>query len=383
MRIVQFANFYTSRSGGLRTCVDEVGRRYGELGHQRVLVVPGGRDLDQQTPAGRRIAVRGPVLPGTGGYRVVVARRRVLGLLEELRPDILEVNDKISLGWLSPWAQARGIPLLLFSHERTDAALAAATPGWLPTAPAAAWSTRRIEQLVRRVVVGSRYAAAEFDRSPGLDTRIVPLGVDLETFRPTLLPRPRSRRAAQLVLVGRLAREKQPEHAVAALRVLVDRRVPVGLLVIGDGPRRRALERAATGLPVRFLGHVPDRRSIAHLVAAADVLIAPGPVETFGLAVLESLACGTPVVVPAAGATPELVAGSGCGEVCDSTPTGLADGVLRMLDRPAAERRDAARARAENYPWSATVAGLLAAHTAAGSGGVGVAASVSRHRRPG
>jgi alpha-1,6-mannosyltransferase len=80
--------------------------------------------------------------------------------------------------------------------------------------------------------------------------------------------------------------------------------------------------------------------------------------------VLESLACGTPAVVPAAGATPELVAGAG-GEVCEGTPAGLADGVLRLLDRPAAERRASARARAEDFPWSATVAGLLAAHTAA------------------
>ena len=365
MRIVQLANFYMPRSGGLRTCLDEVGRRYGELGHERVLLVPGDHDLDQHTPAGRRISVRSPVLPSTGGYRVLVARRRVLDLIDQLRPDALEVSDKIVLGWLAPWARQHGVPLLLFSHERTDAALAAATPRWLPTAPASVWCTRRISRLVGDVVVASRYAAAEFDGRPGVRTQIVPLGVDLDMFRPDRERRVHPGQTVQLAVVGRLSREKRTGSAIGAIRILADRGTPATLVVIGDGPRRRSLERAAAGLPVRFLGHLPDRRAVARLVAGADVVLAPGPVETFGLAVLESLACGTPVVVPAAGAAPELVAGSGGGVVTDGTATGMAEGVLELLHRPAGQRRDAARARAETYPWSATVAGLLAAHTAA------------------
>ena len=366
MRIVQLANFYTPRSGGLRTCLDEVGRRYGELGHQRVLVVPGNRDLDERTPAGRRIEIRSPVLPGVGGYRVLIARSRVLSLLDGLRPDALEVSDKISLGWLVPWARARDVPLLLFSHERTDAALASGLPGWMPMAPVSGPITRRICRLVNRVVVASQYAAAEFAGTTGIDTRIVPLGVDLDVFRPSRVPRAAARQVVQLATVSRLSREKRPENAVAALRILVAGGVRAELLVIGDGPRRRALERAAVGLPVRFVGHVPDPRSVARLLGEADVLVAPGPIETFGLAVLESLACGTPVVVPAAGATPELVAGSACGVITDGTAAGLASGVHALLDRPVAERRENARRQAEKYPWSATVTGLLAAHTAGG-----------------
>jgi alpha-1,6-mannosyltransferase len=369
VRIVQLANFYTPTSGGLRTCLDELGRRYGLLGHERVLIVPGGADADDMTPAGRRVSLRSPAVPGGAGYRVLTRRRRVLAMLDRLRPDMLELSDKLSLGWLAPWAASRGVPMLLFSHERIDAVLAPRLPDWFPLQPVADQVNRRLTRLADRVVVSSRFARAEYERVGASDLRLVPLGVDLDEFRPAASPRPGGERTVLLVTVGRLSKEKQPGRAIEALRALRSAGVPAGLLVLGDGPMRTVLERSANGLPVRFLGHVPDRRGVAHLVAAADVAVAPCAVETFGLAVLEALACGTPVVVPDGGAARELVGGAGSGVVTDGTAAGLADGVRALLDVPRPDRRAAARARAEQYPWSATVAGLLAAHglTQAGS----------------
>jgi alpha-1,6-mannosyltransferase len=375
MRIVQIANFYTPVSGGLRTSLDEIGRRYGELGHERVLLVPGPRDSDEITPAGRRVTVRSPELPGRGGYRVLAHRSRVLDRLDRLRPDVLEVSDKIVLGWVSGWAAERGVPALLFSHERIDAILSGWLPAWLPLEPAVDRVNRRLVRLADRVVVTSRFAREEFDRVGAGDVRLVPLGVDLDLFRPADSPMGRRGRSVQLITVGRLSREKRPELAIDTLRVLHRSGVAAGLLVVGDGPIRAALRRHAGDLPIRFLGHVPDRRGLSRLLAAADVAVAPCPVETFGLAVLEAMACGTPVVVPDAGAAHELLGRRGSGVVTDGSADGLAAGVQALLDVPPGERRQAARARAEDFPWSATVTALLAAHGAAAPVPAGLAAA--------
>ena len=77
-------------------------------------------------------------------------------------------------------------------------------------------------------------------------------------------------------------------------------------MVAGDGPLRPRLERRAAraGLPVTFAGFLSGRADLAALLASADVALAPGPAETFGLAALEALACGTPVVVSAESACP-------------------------------------------------------------------------------
>jgi hypothetical protein len=72
MRIVRLANFITPYSGGLRTALLELGAGYAAAGHEPVLVMPGAADDDEQTPQGRVITLRGPVLPLSGGYRLLL-----------------------------------------------------------------------------------------------------------------------------------------------------------------------------------------------------------------------------------------------------------------------------------------------------------------------
>lgn len=96
-------------------------------------------------------------------------------------------------------------------------------------------------------------------------------------------------------------------------------------------------------------------------LGTADVALAPAPAETFGLAALEALACGTPVVAHAGAAPAEVIAQHpGSGEVAAGVPGAFADSVLRLAATPRGVRRDGARAAAENYPWSATISAALA-----------------------
>ena len=120
------------------------------------------------------------------------------------------------------------------------------------------------------------------------------------------------------------------------------------------------LERAARrrSLPVRFTGFVTDPAALAALLASADVVLAPGPVETFGLAALEALACGTPVVVSADSALPEVAGSAGIAVGGED----FADGVRQVLDRAPAERRATARARAREFGWRDSVAAILTVH---------------------
>src|SRR5207237_5202423 len=98
VRIVQLANFYTPVSGGLRTCLEQTGAGYLSAGHERVLLVPGLADRDEQTTVGRRLTVQSPRLPGSGGYRVLTHRTRRCALLYEVRPDVLGVSDTLCIG---------------------------------------------------------------------------------------------------------------------------------------------------------------------------------------------------------------------------------------------------------------------------------------------
>ncbi len=364
MRIVRLANFVAPRSGGLRTCLAELGAGYLAAGHEPVLIIPGERDSDQPTAQGRVITMRAPRVPFAGGYRVLWRRRRLARLLTRLRPDVLEVSDRTTLRWTGGWAREHGVPAVMVSHESVTAllkGLGLAGLGGVGRAVADELN-RRTARAYQRVICTTSWAGAEFERIGAGNLVRVPLGVDLATFAPRAAGSAQVRAQGQILLVhcGRLSAEKKPQRSLTTLATLRASGLPVRLVVAGDGPLRPRLERRAAhaGLPVTFAGFLPGRADLAALLASADVVLAPGPAETFGLAALEALACGTPVVVSAESALPEVA-----GEAGVSVPgEDLAAGVRAVLARPERARRATARARAEQNDWATAVRGFLAVH---------------------
>lgn len=365
MRIVRLANFVTARSGGLRTALRELGAGYLAAGHSPVLVIPGAKYDDVETEQGRVITLPGPEVPRLGGYRVLLDRGRVADTLRRLRPDYVEVSDRTTLRWVGRWARRHGVPSMMVSHESIEGLLRLFGGG------STRWVADRLNARSAaefdRIVCTTGWAAAEFERLGVDDVARVPLGVDLDVFSPDRHdPALRRRWAAPgdalLVHCGRLSAEKRPQRSISALAALRAAGVPAVLVVAGGGPLRPALqeEAAERGLPVRFLGHLRDRAELAALLATADVALAPGPVETFGLAALEALASGTPVVVSASSALPEVIGTAGLAAYGEGPAYAAA--VRSLLARPG--RRASARAQAALYPWSASVAGFLHIFTA-------------------
>ncbi|MGH3253908.1 MAG: glycosyltransferase [Streptosporangiaceae bacterium] len=325
---------------------------------------------------GRVITLHGPRVQFLGGYRVLTRKRKVAALLSELKPDTLEVSDRATLRWTGRWARAHGVPAAMVSHESLTALLA-----MMPVGSAGAWRAvadalnRRTALAYPRVICTTDWAAAEFDQIGAANVVRAPLGVDLDTFSPARRSEPlracyASPEETLLVHCGRLSAQKKPQRSLTTLATLRAQGLPIRLVVAGDGPLRASLERtgARDGLPVTFAGFLRGRTDLAALLASADVAIAPGPAETFGLAALEALACGTPVVVSAESALPEVVGEAGASVAGEDLAAGVAD----VLSRPEPERRVAARATAERYGWPAAIRAFLAVHEElAEAGGLG------------
>lgn len=377
-RIVHLANFVSPTSGGLRTMMLRLAEGYHRAGHEVHLVVPQHPRSMWQVPFAAVHALPSVGLPRSGGYRLVLPNSAVRSTLDTIQPDIVELSDRLTLTSAGTWAREHGIPTTFFAHERIDGVLErhlAGLPGLSrrpraepgrtrsgalarPSRVIADLMNRRMLDIADSVVATTRFAAEEFTRL-GASTHHVPLGVDSDEFLPRVGPRDDSD-TVRLVMCSRLSREKAPELPIRVMRTAARQGRRWHLTVLGDGPMLPHLRRMASGLPVTFLGFVHERDEVAHWLRGADALLAPGPVETFGLAALEAMACGTPVVCRQESALPEVVtdAGFSVGE----NPADWVKAIDRISHPSGTPLRQRARDRALALPWSRTIHALLSHH---------------------
>lgn len=364
MRVVQVANFYGPRSGGLRTAVDRLGAEYRAHGHEVYLIVPGPVAARQRLNSGvERISLPARQIPFTDGYRAVLPRP-VTAVLAELCPDAIEVSDRLTLRSLGRWGRRRGVATVMISHERLDRLAGQILPRRAARS-VADFANRRTAADYDAVVCTTAFAREEFDRIGAPNVVTVPLGVDLERFHPRRRSaRVRSRWATPtqtlLVHCGRLSVEKHAHRSVETVAHLRDSGIDARLVVVGDGPMRAKLERQAARLPIEFIGYVGCRDTVASILASADVALSPGPHETFGLAALEALACGTPAVASRTSALAEILT-IDSGAAADNDPAAIAAAVVHVIAKPESTRRLHARRRAEQFSWSSSAAGMLGA----------------------
>ena len=259
----------------------------------------------------------GLALPASGGYRVVLKRQHARELIEQARPDLVEAADPHTLAWAVLGAAERlAVPAVAFCHSNVPALAARLAGGakglgtWRGR-----WAARRARDYLLRVYAGfdlvmsPSAGLAQQLRGWGLE-RVVhqPLGVDTRLFNPQARnPAWRQRLCLHLglhpytrllVYSGRFAPEKNLPLVVDAVERLG---AGVALLAVGAGPR------PPQGRNVFILRAETDSRHLARLLASCDVYVHAGDQETFGLGVLEAMACGTPVVVPGSGGLAELV----------------------------------------------------------------------------
>jgi alpha-1,6-mannosyltransferase len=140
----------------------------------------------------------------------------------------------------------------------------------------------------------------------------------------------------------------------------VERRTGARLVIVGDGPARRGLKAGPGGDRVIWLPYQRDRDQLADLYAAVDLAVAPGPAETFGLAALEAIASGNPVLSVNQGGVAETVTRSGAGMLYRSGDSAhLAEMAERMLGTDLRSLGNVARRYAESHHGWNTVFGRL------------------------
>jgi len=348
---------YAPRSGGVKRYLnakrDWLVR--ARPGVRHTLVAPGPRDL-QRGPG--EVSIYAAPLPFGDGYRWPLSKAVWMDRLIRQQPAIIEAGDPYTPGLAAQRAgQKLGVPVIGFCH--TDlAALAALHIGdWAEKPVRRRWAT--IYRRFDLAVAPSRYVAGKLIDAGIGDAVALPLGVDTEIFHPGRADRAGVRaelglspRHRLLVFAGRPAREKRIEVLVEAVERLGE---PYVLLLVGAGQGAPASDR------VIVRPYQCDPAALARLLASADAFVHANDAEPFGLAVLEAMACGLPVVGVDAGGVAETV-DEAVGQLAPrSDGRSMAEAVSALFARGAEEIGRAARARAEiRHGWNSVFESLSA-----------------------
>lgn len=363
LKSVHLTNYYHKNSGGISTAYNRLLEAANRRRRPVRLIVPGARDEREEVGEFGRIyyvkAGHSPIFDKR--YRIMLPWKTYIfdqspikKILREEKPDIIEIGEKYSLALLAGlirrgFLKSVGRPMLVhFSCERMDDNLRAFVSGAKPfrwfarrvmgnyvfpmfdyhlansdytaqelfDAVAAETNPRRSKAFFNfcwRFFQASRLPVGErvFVNNCGADNTLFSVGRKRAAAREKILGEAGfPENAIILLYAGRLSPEKNVRLLPEILRSLIEfskrdaRRREFYLLVAGEGPQtewlKGELEKHAPGR-YKFLGHVAEREKLADIYANADVFLHPNPREPFGIAPLEAMASGLPVVVPKSG----------------------------------------------------------------------------------
>jgi alpha-1,6-mannosyltransferase len=347
MRLVDTTLFFSPTSGGVKRYLTA---KHAWLGahsaHRHSILVPGS---DTRLRPGDISTVAGVRLPLTFNYRLPLSLRTWTRMLLALEPDLIEVGDVFHPAWCAAQvARQRNIPLVGFFHSHLAQLLGRRFGSGIERAV-----TRYLRQVYSRfdlVLAPSRLMSTYLAQLGIARCAYQPLGVDTEVFSPAqrmldlrrVLGLPDDARL--LVFAGRFSQEKNLPVLRKAMALLGK---PYHLVLIGGG-RAARLSHNVSVLPYRR-----DSVEVAQWLASADALVHAGGSETFGLVIIEAMACGRPVVGVRAGAVPELVDDQ-VGELAEpGSATSMAQAIRRLYERDLDALGARARERAlRRFTWT-------------------------------
>jgi alpha-1,6-mannosyltransferase len=349
MHLVDITMFYAAEGGGVSTYLNAKGRWLAQRKRVRhTILSPNVTSNGESAPA----LVRLPALPvpGINGYRWPFTVRGTARIIGDQQPDLIEAGDAGSGAWAALRVKRRlGIPAVAFYHSDLPNLMHSRFgEGGLRVA------RRYLSELYRQfdvVLAPSRLMVQQL-ASMGIEGAVhQPLGIDIDTFSRrrrvnTLRQHLRLPPDARLLIyAGRFTHEKRLELLIDAVRRLGR---PYHLVLVGAG------KVALPNYPqISFIPFKRDQRVLARLLASCDVLVHPGDCETFGLIVLEAMACGLPVVATTSGGIAELVDDSMGILVPPNSVADLCGGIEAIYQRDLERLSLAACAKAqEQYDWN-------------------------------
>lgn len=331
MRVAMFTETYLPNTDGVVTSIVTCKENLEDRGHRVAVFAPG----QERRSEGDVHYFRSREFKAYPDYRMPLYRSELGDIVEEFSPDVIHSHGTFFMG-LKAVLSARKLdaPLVYTYHTNIHDAKHYVTERISDRAfdklvwTGLRWYFRRADAVIAPSQTTANMLADRAGDSVD-QLAVVPNGVDTDRFHPAATTGLDLPDGPCVLTVGRVAKEKDVDQVVRTAKLRPD----LSFLIAGKGPYLDDLQAFAkrTGADnVDFLGYVPDE-DLPGLYAASDVFFTASTFETQGLAVLEALASGVPVVAPDIPVFREAVDPGKNGLLTDDGPGTFAEAIDRAL----------------------------------------------------
>lgn len=372
MKILDLCEFYSERGGGVRSYLTKLGTYSEQYGHELVIIAPGPRDETVKEGGATIERYSAPRMPYDPTYHAPLRWGRMKELVRRHSPDVLQVSSPFIPAMVAASLTGdAGAPRMIRSYVYHSDPIGCYLKPWrgrnIPrffrkAAMSGAWAYMR--QVCRNhdiTVVAGNWLKQDLTSQGCQNVVNIDFGINHEDFGPEradsalreqfLGNLAKNPEAKLLLIAGRLAMDKRQRRLVEAA-VQVSRELPIGLVVLGDGPERENLKTLAGDIPqAHFLKFTKDRAQYASILATADVLLHGSVCETYGFVLAETMCSGTPLVVPDWGGAAALAQSDFAATYPSLGGADEVAGALRqLLSRPPQDLARAARTAGLSQP---------------------------------
>jgi alpha-1,6-mannosyltransferase len=335
MKTLHITNAWHPRSGGIRTFYKALIDAANAEGHEMRMVVPSETSRVEQVGEHCKIYhVASPSAPFSPSYRILYPQRALFPggavhrILNQEQPELVEICDKFTMNYVGGLLRTGRLPGIRFrptvvalSCERLEQTmdiyafgnrwakkLAPTYLRWLyfPMADHHIAVSSFVADELRQVSDGHKVDRGVWIGAMGVDAATFAGHKRNEEQRRELIARCGGDESTRLLLyAGRMAPEKNIPLLFRMMSQLAETgRQEFRLVMAGDGDTRADLEREAEQLApglVHFVGHRKEPGELARLMVCCDAFVHPNATEPFGIAPLEAMAAGVPLVAPNTG----------------------------------------------------------------------------------
>jgi len=313
MKLLDITHFYSDRSGGIKTYINNKIEYVRDKDIEHVVIVPGKRDTLSYIHNSKIYQIKSPYMFVWKQYRLLINQQKILNIVESEKPSIVEIGSLFLLpSFIKKLKNRLNFITIGFFHSNLEKSLSNIFK--------LDKDDNMLSKITRKyiykaysdmdLVIAPSYYIKNYLNSLGIyNVDVVYHGIDFDIFEhQTQSDKLKDILKDKIVLVyvGRFSKDKNFLELLDIFNTVKNLDKRFHLLLVGDGPDKKYIDKILDS-NVTVLDYVKDKKTLASIYKSSHIFVSASRSDTFGYAVIEAQACGLPVIAYKDVSFPEIV----------------------------------------------------------------------------